>query len=90
LVCKGICIRYRVNRDRLYGHYAVGHKRCMLCEIFMKWNGLWCPCCGYRLRSLPRNSKYKDSHKEKKDEVKFMLEYLKEHDPELYSQFVSD
>ena len=28
-------------------------------EIFLKWDGLWCPCCGYRLRSKPRNLKYK-------------------------------
>jgi hypothetical protein len=25
----------------------------------MKWDGLWCPCCGYRLRTKPRNLKYK-------------------------------
>jgi hypothetical protein len=25
----------------------------------MKWEGLWCPCCGYRLRTRPRNLKYK-------------------------------
>jgi tRNA(Ile2) C34 agmatinyltransferase TiaS len=23
----------------------------------LKWDGLWCPCCGYRLRTRPRNSK---------------------------------
>ncbi len=22
-------------------------------------DGLWCPCCGYRLRTHPRNSKFK-------------------------------
>jgi DNA-directed RNA polymerase subunit RPC12/RpoP len=22
-------------------------------------DGLWCPCCGYRLRTKPRNLKYK-------------------------------
>jgi hypothetical protein len=25
----------------------------------MTWNGLWCPCCNYRLRTKPRNLKYK-------------------------------
>ncbi|MEW5841150.1 MAG: hypothetical protein AB1753_09120, partial [Thermoproteota archaeon] len=34
-------------------------KRCQICEIFIKWDGLWCPCCGYRLRTKPRNLKYK-------------------------------
>ncbi|NWG37858.1 MAG: hypothetical protein HXY31_09650, partial [Nitrososphaera sp.] len=36
-----------------------GQKRCQICEIFIKWDGLWCPCCGYRLRTKPRNLKYK-------------------------------
>ena len=30
-----------------------------ICEIFINWEGLWCPCCGYRLRTKPRNLKYK-------------------------------
>jgi predicted amidophosphoribosyltransferase len=32
---------------------------CQICEIFIEWDGLWCPCCGYRLRSKPRNLRYK-------------------------------
>ncbi|QMU54697.1 MAG: hypothetical protein GKS07_07325 [Nitrosopumilus sp.] len=35
----------------------LGNKRCMTCELFVKWEGLWCPCCGGRLRAKPRNSK---------------------------------
>jgi len=31
------------------GRYDVGQKRCQVCEMFVKWDGLWCPCCGYRL-----------------------------------------
>jgi hypothetical protein len=30
----------------------------------MHWSGLWCPCCGYRLRGNPRNITYKDKLKE--------------------------
>jgi hypothetical protein len=26
---------------------------------YLSWDGLWCPCCGYRLRTRPRNLKYK-------------------------------
>ena len=54
MTCKGICIRHKVS-----GRYIYGHKRCQKCEIFIKWDGLWCPCCGYRLRTKPRNLKYK-------------------------------
>jgi hypothetical protein len=41
------------------GRYANGQKRCQICDIFMEWDGLWCPCCGYRLRTRPRSLKYK-------------------------------
>jgi hypothetical protein len=29
----------------------------------MRWNGLWCPCCGCRVRTKPRNSKFKQKLK---------------------------
>ena len=60
MTCKGICIRYRAIKPVGHrGRYAVGQKRCQMCETFVKWNGLWCPCCGYRLRTRPRNKKFK-------------------------------
>ena len=37
----------------------MGQKRCQVCEIYLEWQGTWCPCCGYRLRIRPRNGKYK-------------------------------
>jgi hypothetical protein len=58
--CKGICIRHRAQRPAgSFGRYATGQKRCQICSIFLKWDGLWCPCCGYRVRTRPRFSKYK-------------------------------
>jgi hypothetical protein len=30
---------------------------------------LWCPCCGYRLRTKPRNLKYKAKLRAKKSEL---------------------
>jgi hypothetical protein len=41
--CKGICIRHKAS-----GRYATGSKRCQQCNLFIKWDGLWCPCCGYK------------------------------------------
>ncbi len=26
----------------------------------MKWDGLACPCCNYKLRQRPRSKKYKE------------------------------
>ena len=54
MTCKGICMRHKACF-----RYATGNKRCQICEIFIKWDGLWCPCCGYRLRNGPRSFKFK-------------------------------
>jgi hypothetical protein len=48
--CKGICIRHKAS-----GPYATGNKRCQQCELFIKWDGIRCPCCRYKLRTRPRN-----------------------------------
>jgi len=59
MTCKGICLRHKAHKPVGSGRYAAGQRRCQICEIFIKWDGLWCPCCGYRLRTKPRNLKYK-------------------------------
>ena len=59
MTSKGICVRYKAQKPVGTGRYASGQRRCQICEIFIKWEGLWCPCCGYRLRTKPRNLKYK-------------------------------
>jgi hypothetical protein len=48
VTCKGICIRHKA-----LGRYNSEHKRCQQCEIFIKWYGLRCPCCGSLIISLP-------------------------------------
>jgi hypothetical protein len=66
LTCKGICIRYKAQRESLassaFGggwRYANGQKRCQACEIFLRWDRLRCPCCGYRLRTRSRSVRLK-------------------------------
>ena len=66
MVCKGICIRHKASGPISYGRYATGQKRCQICEIFIKWDGIFCPCCGCRLRIGP--TLYK--HKAKLNEMK--------------------
>ncbi|WP_316505920.1 hypothetical protein [Nitrosopumilus sp.] len=58
--CGGICHRYKAKKIHNVGRYISGQKRCNLCGIFIYWEGLFCPCCGYRLRMGPRNGKYKE------------------------------
>jgi hypothetical protein len=61
MVCKGICVRHKAQKPSgAFGRYATGQKRCQVCEIFLKWDGMWCPCCGYRVRTRPRGQKFKE------------------------------
>jgi hypothetical protein len=60
MACRGICIRHKAQKPLCSGRYVIGQKRCQLCDIFIEWNNLWCPCCGYRLRTRPHNSKFKE------------------------------
>jgi uncharacterized Zn finger protein (UPF0148 family) len=60
MTCRDICVRNKVGKPSFgQGRYATGQKRCQICEIFIQWDGLMCPCCGYRLRLKPRNMKSK-------------------------------
>jgi hypothetical protein len=66
MVCKGICIRHRAQKPvGSFGRYATGQKRCQVCAVYMRWEGLWCPCCGRKVRTRPRNSKFKQKFKQK-------------------------
>lgn len=59
-ICNGSCEKYRAPRLPGKGRYADGQKRCNSCEIYIQWDGFWCPCCNKRLRLSPRNSKNKE------------------------------
>lgn len=73
MTCKDICIRHKAQKPVGSGRYAIGQKRCQVCEIFLKWDGLWCPCCGYRLRTKPRNLKYKAKLRARKKNQREMM-----------------
>jgi hypothetical protein len=56
---RGICLQYKALRpaDGSGGsRYSAGQKRCAMCELFIKWDGVQCPCCGCRLRANARNT----------------------------------
>jgi len=46
-----------------------------VCDLFIKWDGVKCPCCGYRLRLKLRNLKYKAKLKARKkiEEYKLLI-----------------
>ena len=55
--CKGVCHRYKVAKPHteIGGRYDNGQKRCNECDVFIKWSGKRCPCCGMILRLRPRS-----------------------------------
>ena len=72
----GICIRHKASRG-----YATGNKHCHHCNLFIKRNWLLCLCCGYKLRTRPKVSKYKEKLREQKlmaqaEEVKILYHTL--------------
>ena len=63
MVCQGICHRYKITKGgQTESWYKKGAKRCTS-SIFIKWAGLWCPRCGYMLRSKPKGNQYKKNQK---------------------------
>ena len=68
MTCKGICIRHKAQKPVGSGRYATGQKRCQICDLFIKWDGIWCPCCGCRLRIGPRHYKHKAKLRMKRKE----------------------
>lgn len=57
-VCKGTCDKYKIiGSPPKGGRYNAGQKRCTMCSLYVHWDGNFCPCCSYMLRSKPRNPK---------------------------------
>jgi len=57
MTCRGICYRYKATKPNSFNsHYALGNKRCSRCEVFIKWDGIHCPCCKLILRTNPKGT----------------------------------
>jgi hypothetical protein len=56
MACRNICQKYKIPHiQKEGGLYDRGFKRCNAhCSTYLHWEGLWCPCCGMRLRTKPR------------------------------------
>ena len=65
MVCVGICKKYRakkpVNRIvKNISRYALGHKLCRYCDMWILWDGAHCPCCNLKVRQRPRKPRGKE------------------------------
>lgn len=62
--CNGICDRYKASKPAEQSRYEVGQKRCNHCNIYLNWDGLFCPCCNIKLRLASRYTKLKEKSKD--------------------------
>jgi len=74
--CYGECQQYKApmppfNQSR----YEIGQKRCTKCAIYVEYEGLFCPCCGFRLRVHRRSSKDKLRTRIEKDKREALAIY---------------
>ena len=56
MTCKGLCDKYTRKHRHHTSRYGGGQKRCKHCSVFLVWDGVFCPCCGYRLKTGPKAS----------------------------------
>ena len=54
----------------------MGQKRCQTCGVYLNWKDLWCPCCGNRLRTKPRNRIFKLKFRE--NQQKYQIQIINE------------
>ncbi|MEW5840441.1 MAG: hypothetical protein AB1753_05495 [Thermoproteota archaeon] len=52
--CRGICTRHETTGGGKRSAYGQGYKRCSSCGVFIKVEGMRCPCCKLPLRSKRR------------------------------------
>ena len=57
--CKNLCERFKVLPTPFLPRYSRGYRRCSVCEIWLIYQGKFCPCCGGQLKTKPRHSKHR-------------------------------
>ncbi len=55
MVCKNQCFKIKDVIPYKGGRKRVGHKSCITCEKAFPYEGLFCPCCGQRVRHKSRH-----------------------------------
>ncbi len=66
--CSKICLQYKAKKTKkAQSFYEIeGVKYCQHCETFIKWDGIRCPCCKWRLRQRPRSNDAIDKYRKLK------------------------
>jgi hypothetical protein len=67
MVCRNICerIRYELSFGA-GGNYFDDKKYCRRREVYLYYNGFFCPCCGMQLRLTPSSRECKELLRKRK------------------------
>ncbi|KAF6246259.1 hypothetical protein C6990_10280 [Nitrosopumilus sp. b3] len=65
--CKGICVKFKAIGYEGRHRYENGQKMCPVCEEFLTYAGVRCPCCSVKLRITPRGNKARREIHEKRN-----------------------
>lgn len=60
--CKDTCKHYEI-RSIFNNVLPKDFKKCRVCYLQIKWEGVWCPCCGSRLSSRSRRNLAQNEHR---------------------------
>ena len=70
-LCKGVCERFAIKKfNGKNTRYENNQKRCPICEVYMDWSDIRCPCCRCILRMTPRANKSRKLFHERKNDVR--------------------
>ena len=57
LICKNICLHPEYAHKKLVRNITkTPYKKCSKCCLFIKYDGVWCPCCGVKLSNRANNT----------------------------------
>gem|GEM_PF-3206755 len=67
--------KLKYNVGRIYRNLRRPNRRAKNSTFLVKWDGVFCPCCGYRLRTKPHNLKLKAKLTARKNTAEYLLQY---------------
>ena len=68
MICRNIICNLEEYKPKktVRGAAEKGYRRCSNCEVFLKYQGVYCPCCSNRMKVTPNNNKARQKVREKR------------------------
>ena len=68
MICRNIICNLEEYKPKktVRGAAEKGYRRCSNCEVFLKYQGVYCPCCSNRMKVTPNNNKARQKVREER------------------------